>query len=553
MAFIYLDLVAWNWTSSAVLDLCALMPKKRTFNFKSLQGTSSTGKQAGSSKDGSEKTTTVNERLGELRKLEGKDAAQKKRELAEAVNQRSVPPNVRAVLGVPDTAPPKPKRRVRTRMPNRTPGPAPPQSWLKRPAYSLALTLRDGRRRLHSSSSTNQDRSRPNELLRFARLTGDEPISNHDATLPLLHLALKSAAQNWDLFDHDDLPALAEIPLRLRLRLLSYLGYYGPPIDVAVLDALTQGNEAVTRLDLAGLFGHGSLSLHRVVKLIKQQSSKVTDTPTSDAIADSWDQEESLEAALAPGLSTSRFAHLTHLSLSHPPPGASWRDLLSLSKHIPSTTHLSLAYWPRPTLTPNLATTSVSSQHSPDVHAGGSHYYSGLDQDLSEPASLLRQLSGNLLCLQWLDLEGCTEWVPALAFRGEDSVGNSSLDDDASDTWTQMPVATRIFAHNWKNLQYLNYAQGWLPSVPGLLALRKDPIALVHKTTIDEYLKTFDPIELLKLGTGGVDVYDLEKRKADIWIKNEESARGAASRINSIRHAHACKILSVDHGWEKEH
>lgn len=435
-------------------------------------------------------------------------------------------------------------------MPNRTPGPAPPQSWLKRPAWSLALTLRDGRQRPRGSSSTNNDRSRANDLLRFARMTGDEPPDEDAGPSSLLHLALKTTALNWDLFDHDDLPALADIPLRLRLRLLSYLAYYGPPIDIAVLDALTQGSEAVKQLDLAGLHGHGSLTLHRIVRLIKQQSSKATTSISVQVVADSWDNEESFEAALSPSLSTSRFANLTHLSLSHPPAGASWRDLLSLSKQVPGLTHLSLAYWPRPTLTPNLATTTVSSQHSPEVQAGGSHYYSFLDMDLSEPASLLRQLSSNLLCLRWLDLEGCVEWVPALGFHGNDNSRQNGLDDEMSSAGSRIDAVTSIFVYNWKNIQYLNITQGFLPSATGMLALRKEPSGALYRHIVDKYLSSFDPIELLKLETSGVDdLYDVEKRRALVWTRHESPARNAANAINMVRLTHGCKKLEIDYGW----
>lgn len=536
------------------------MPKKRTNNFKSLQGTSSSGRPL-ASRDGGEKAASVNERLSELRKLEGKDAAQKKREFAEAatasVNQRSVPPNVRAVLGVPDIALPTPKRGPRARMPNRTPGPAPPRSWLARPALSLVFNARNGRRRLNSSSSADPDRNRPNELLRFAHMSGEEPTSDQIGSPSLVHLCLKASAQNWDLFDHEDLPALTEIPLRLRLRLLSYLGFFGPTIDVAVLDAITDGSEAVTHLDLAGLFGHGALNLHRIVKLIKQQSSKVTEATTSDTVAESWDQEESLEAAIAPRLSMSRFAHLTHLSLSHPPAlGASWRDLLQLSKHIPRLTHLSLAYWPRPTLTPNLATATVSSQHSPEVHAGGSHYYSDLDRDLTEPASLLRQLSGHLLYLQWLDLEGCTEWFPAFAFRGEGEANqrhNMMMDDNIPTVSMHIDAAVSMFVHNWKNLKYLNCAQGWLPTISSLTAIRNSSNTTPEmRITIDSFLRGRSTFELLKAKTEAFDLYDVEKRKADIWVKNEVLAFNAQLMIRELRHAHACSMLTIDDGWSKK-
>ncbi|EME84870.1 uncharacterized protein MYCFIDRAFT_82942 [Pseudocercospora fijiensis CIRAD86] len=386
------------------------MPKKRTYNFRNLEGSSS-GK-ANASNDGANKTSTVNERLSELRRLEGKDAAKKKAELAQlSQTQRSVlPPELSAMLGLPESAPPKPKRGVRSRMPDRTPGPPPPTSWRKTPGWSRVLALRNGTRRFKKAAGADQDRSRPKQLLRFARITGEETGRIDQRPPSLLHLALKSAAESWHRFDAEDLPMLAEIPLPLRLRLLNYIGFYGPSIDINVLDALTKDRDPVLALDLAALIGHGSLTVSRFVKLAKQQSSSKELEATGDDIAESWDQEESLEAALSRTTLTTRFSRLARLSLSHPAPGVSWKDLLSLSKLIPALTHLSLAYWPRPTLTPNLATATVSSQNSPDIAAGGSHFYSAMDEDLYEPASILRTLSTNLLRLTWLDLEG---WLAA--------------------------------------------------------------------------------------------------------------------------------------------
>ena len=376
------------------------MPKRRNYNFKQLQGSSSS--KPTSNKNGNDiNSPSVNERLSDLRKLEGKDAAAQKRQLADSVNLRSVPPEVRGILGVPDSAPPRPKvAGLRTRERLRTPGPAPPKSWLAgNSGWPLNLAMRGARRGMKKGTNAS-DRSRPKQLLRFSRLTGlvDDGVDMKPSSL--IHITLKTIAKSWDSIEEEDYPALPEIPLRLRLKLISYIDFYGPPLDLGELQALLQGSEDIQHLDLAGLVGHGGLTLKKIMRLLDRRTEMAPSNP-EETIAESWDANESFEAALRPTLQISRFSQLTHLCLSHPAPSVLWRDLLALSKATPQVTHLSLAYWPRPTLTPNLATASVTSQHSPDVTAGGSHYYSTLDEDMTEPASLLRQLSGNLLCLQW--------------------------------------------------------------------------------------------------------------------------------------------------------
>lgn len=535
-----------NWTLDWIELVIAFMPKKRHFsNLKQFQGESS-GKQA---RDGKDASPSVNERLTELRKVEGKDALRKKRELAESTShQASVHPSLSSILGIPESAPPKPKRGVRTRIANRTPGPAPPRSWGKM-NWTPVLALR-GAKRVGRSGRADYDRSRPKQLLRFARLVGLEPdVTNTPPTL--LHLTLKTAASNWELFDIDDLPELAaELPLPLRLRLLSYIGYYGPAVDVNVLEALTSGSEPVKYLDLAGLIGHGNLTLHRFVKLAKQPA--IEHSPKSlPVIVDSWDEDATFEAALTMGPSISRFSQLTYLSLSHPPTGMSWRELLSLTKHTPSITHLSLAYWSRPTLTPNLATTTVTSQHSPDVTAGGSHFYSALDQDLNEPASILRQLSANLLYLEWLDLEGCTEWIPALAFH-VDIPEPEDLASGTADPWSRRTATPSVFTTTWKNVATILVGQGWLPTIPGLKALPRQTMTAYKSRCLEDYLKSFDPFELRKAEMCEPDIFGVEKRQADVWLEIEERAIAAERRINAIRRVQACKPVSFDHGWVKK-
>jgi hypothetical protein len=367
-----------------------------------------------------------------------------------------------------------------------------------------------------------------------------------------LHLALKTAAEQWELFDEEDLPALAaELPLRLRTRLLSYVGFYGPAISTDVLEALLGGDDAVTYLDLAGLVGHSNLSLSRIVKFSKKALPKSDFVPLKETILDSWDQDDTLEAALAQSLPVSRFAQLSYLSLSHPPSGISWRDLLSLSKQTPALTHLSLAFWPRPTLTPNLTTATVSSQHSPDVTAGGSHFYSGLDQDMSEPASILRQLSSSLLCLQWLDLEGCAEWIPALAAHSGSSLPTIPGTEAFADGWSKHSSVSSIFISNWKNLSYLNCRQGWLPTTSALKVLPRQTMIPARRKILDDYLKSFDPFELHKAEFLECDVSAIERRKAEVWLELEERIFATERKINVTRRAQGCKAITTDHGWAK--
>ena len=526
------------------------MPKKRTFNFKQLQGSSSSNKQIATKNGDEVSSQSVNDRLSELRKIEGKDAAAKKRQLADSVNQRSVPPDVRGILGISECAPPKPKAGVRARERMRTPGPAPPKSWLASSSvWTPSLALRGRKRGTRKTDANKTERSKPNQLLRFARLAGLEDDTTDRKPSSLTHLALKTIAESWDLFDEEDYPALAEIPLRLRLRLLSYIGFYGPSIDSGALSALLQGSEVVHHVDLTGLVGNRHLPLKKVVRLLELEQQQ-TSNKQEVGPAESWDMVESLEISLQPSLPVTRFSQLTHLCLSHPAPTVSWRDLLALSKFTPQLTHLSLAHWPRPTLTPNLATATVSSQHGPDVTAGGSHYYSNLDQDMSEPASLLRQLSGNLLCLQWLDLESCGEWIAAVARLARILPSVNSVAE-----WTNNSTPEpSIFVTNWKNLTYLRCAQGWLPSLIGVRTHHesRDTPAIDQLLFggITKHLQSVSGFNAIEASSGIVEV---ERKRARAWMEREYALTFACMQINETRRAHGCRPVTTDVGWMQRH
>jgi hypothetical protein len=384
-----------------------------------------------------------------------------------------------------------------------------------------------------------------------------ENVTESDGAQPLAHIALKAIAQSWDLFDEEDYPALAEIPLRLRLRLISYIDFYGPITDAVGIDTLLQGTEKLEHLDLASLVGHGNLTLKKVTKILTKKDRDESGR-ASQTIFESWDADELFEQSLQPALSFNRGAQLTHLCLSHPGPGVSWRDLLALSKGVPQITHLSLAYWPWPTLTPNLATATVSSLNRPEVIAGGTHYYGALDQDMEEPAILLRQLSNHLLCLQWLDLEGCQQWAPAMAelSRGFITSADPPSRGPLSDDWAESSGEEPILITNWKNIRYIRYAQGWFPDYWGLRSLLESPSShlpafemLTGKGMVC-YLEQSPEHSVIPQEMLTHDQIDAEKRRARIWVQAEGRITHAAMKINTRRLDYACKFVENDFGWK---
>ena len=524
------------------------MPKKRTLNFKQIQQSYSTASAGSSSSHGApgagDSPATVNERLSELRQIETPQALQKKLDLAAAVGHASVPPELRGILGVPDTAPPKPKLGVRVRERMRTPGPAPPKSWLYGSStWHPSLVGKGGKsRRKARSVQEVEERNRPESVLRLENLLSGRTNLAHQQPPRLVHLTLKRVAENWHLLDEEDYPALVDLPLRLRLRLLSYLGFFGPTIDVAALQALCDGHEQVEQLDLSGLAAHGQLSLKKLSRLLAPVKEASQWDDVAD-VAESWDTVETAMSSLTIRPATSRFAALARLSLSHPPPTAAWRDLLALAKNIPQVTHLSLAYWPRPTLTPNLVTATISAQGSPDVRAGASHYYSNIDHDFAEPATLLRQLSYSLLRLQWLDLEGCSEWSPALGTLAKNSTATILPADN--DSWSSTTTSWNVFTETWKSLSYIRLAQGSSPSQLGLqayLAAGSTSVSPALRSMLLKMVSNFSPASV-------EDAYGTDFKIARIWTGNEQRLFATQTQINAVRRERGCRPVTVDLDW----
>lgn len=257
-------------------------------------------------------------------------------------------------------------------------------------------------------------------------------------------MCLRGLAYEWEFVREWEQNNLSDVPTGLRMALLSNIAVFGPEIGVGweglkaiitsaidaedVAGSLAENNETFFRLDLSGAIGR-SISFRQLTQLVSK--------PEAIGPEDDLSWEESITRSLRPPI-----PHLTHLSLSHPPPTISWPRLLNFAKHTPTLTHLSLAYWPVPSLTPNSKTTVMSSPHGRDVQYGGTNYYShSLDNDFSEPATILRKLAKELYGLEYLDLTGCLDWWRALWDSGD---GNTVIQ----------------WRHDWRKLKELRLGSG---------------------------------------------------------------------------------------------
>ena len=260
----------------------------------------------------------------------------------------------------------------------------------------------------------------------------------------LLDLSLIATAQHSDNESLRCRFDITDLPVHLKQYLLSYIAAYrSRGIAIGELQTLLQQdrksndpNSCPTKLrhlDLSGSIG-----------------SSVT-----------FDQ---MSGFLAAPVSID-FTSLTHLCLARPGPAVSWRSLLSFAPGVPCLTHLSLAYW------------SASCVHGLEKTA---------PRDLV--ASSLSHLSKILTKLQYLDVEGCTDWVSAL---GMDGVVD----------WTG----------GWKNVHSLNLSQG--------------------------------PMPLEVQFEGGLETSE--------WIVGEVLVRQVEETINRVRNAHNLDVppVSVQHGW----
>lgn len=368
---------------------------------------------------------SVNELISESRRVTPNAA--NVQAIAAVVTAPTVHPSVKALLGVPQTPAPSPrhtKTNSNDRTRGRTPGPPPPASWLS--IIPHTFSSRYGPALCAAENPSGRARN-----LDMARLPG----LKFPPETSLMHITLKKLARNWEWHVHRDQYYLAALSSSLKQLLLSYIAVYGRQSGISlqafrILFASESdvpgatSNDDVTHLDLSGSVG-SSLSmkqLGQVLAPLAPAPKTILNTPAPDTSElDSWESYAEDELSLESLTLTAKpFPCLTHLSLSYPHPTVSWSRLLSLAPHLATITHLSLAHWPVPSLTPNSKTATTSSKFGPPVAYGGSDFYSAFEGDWSEAAGILRRLSRATYCLKWLDLEGCDEWFAALRWKVED-------------------------------------------------------------------------------------------------------------------------------------
>lgn len=427
------------------------MPKKRSsIPFSKPGGSVHPSLAARDSKDEKDAarpaTSSVNERLQALR-IEQSGTSPAAR-VFRSPPSHTVHPSLHGILQVPDGPPPRPRPGLHVvggrRLP---PGPRAPQSW----------TTPRGREKRESATD-----------VRSTGVTEALPGFEMPRSGSLTDFCLKELARCWDVYLEYEEYNLPVLPVYLKELLLHYLAVEGPQsVNRKTLEVLflkrneyhgATGAEGLTRLNLSHSIGR-TLHFKDLKPFVSGSHQSVpTDCPISaesshpdmNPVPESW--EEDMPASPSPGapfspqaprLQPSVFCSLTHLSLSSPSSSVTWSSFLThFLPHLPSLaiTHLSLAYWPVPCLTPNSLTAYVTSPAGP-VPYGGRHYYSGHDNDWSEAAALMRRVAKATPSLQWLDLTGCWPW--ARCFRCADTdIG-----------WMS----------SWGHVETVKIGQGWVP------------------------------------------------------------------------------------------
>ncbi|KAH0531952.1 hypothetical protein TsFJ059_000710 [Trichoderma semiorbis] len=405
-------------TGTFILLPCTGMPKKRQ-HLKPFKPAPTASPAPGSSSNAAGKTPrSVNELLASLRHASLDSSVP--RQLPTVTP--SVPPALREILQIPDTPIPAPRRQHRQRLDNngrRLPaGPPPPRSWV---ASSSGATHLQGR--AYGSSTVN----------RCGLADSTLPGTYLPAPRSLIDIILRKIAADWDLHRVFNQYYLYYIPAHLKAALIRWVGIASPDgLSVQDLKLIllpspesleAEGNDIseyhtsviaeVNYLDLSGSLGR-SLTLKEVSELL-YPSKKQED---SSEPQESWDESE-----IIPSPPRVLLPNLTHLSLALDPQlasEASWRQLLALSSKLTTITHLSLAYWPDPSLTPRARLSTVTTPQGQNIAYGGTNYYShSIDHDWSEALLVLRMLSRNLYALEFLDLTGCAPWFKALMLHSE--------------------------------------------------------------------------------------------------------------------------------------
>lgn len=411
-----------------------------------------------------------------------------------------------------------------------------------------------------------------------------------------MHLTMKKMAENWEWLSEYEQYNLATLPASLKSLLLSYLSVYSSDqgIDIDSFKALFlmdteleggSGGVGLELMDLTGLLSFG-LSLTDLQKYFlkpiepvspsrmqtedgstvppnsrvkEPQNSPKTfrpdQSPHFHTLLDSWEDEaSSLASDIPKSIAMNRFPDLRRLSLARAGAFASWRDLLSLTNNLPILTHLSLAYWPVPTMTPNSRVTFIESRHV-RINVSGTHIYSQLDHDWHEAANILRRLSNNTYCLKWLDIS-CTEWVPALTFRANYLTGSdrgrwvdrtfgTSSPSIFGKEFQSKDVFGIDWSGSWGQVIFINVSQGCMPTNLSWNSSQKSGICnevMWYVSQQDDHVRS--QIEECWRANGPRIGGEQQ------WVEREQNARLVERQIREIRRVLGGPFCHFDYGWQ---
>lgn len=429
--------------------------------------------------------SSVNDLIDHLRRAQlSSSVSDNNRSIPHHIAPRSVHPSLRNILELPETPPPRPRPDARrtaigARGLRRTPGPAAPESWLS------------GNTSADEGESDRLDAAETANIIhRLERLPGEK----FPARSSLLHSLLKSMAIHWTWHVAYDGQFLGSLPTHIKLLLLSYIGYYAreqPFVPMRGLKPLfdfsgtsedesdvrhAEGDSSVTHLDLSGALGRWISLKQLSSELFLSKKATPVQKEIIDTVPTSWEDEyddendSKLRNGIPKSLQHLRYANLQYLSLAHPHPASvNWNSLINFLSRLSTITHLSLAHWPVPTVTPNALNASIRhpAHRSLTFSYGGTDSYSAMENNWAESAGILRRLSRVTYCLKWLDLEGCSDWIPALNWYGTDPHG---------ETYSTGPE----WNGSWRDIEWLRLGPGWLPRMD-----ETDPIPALETTSVN--------------------------------------------------------------------
>lgn len=417
---------------------------------------------------------SVNDLITHLRRTQvSQSAADNQRSPSSVLPRRSVHPSLRNVLELPETPPPRPRpgsRRVGVRGRRRFAGPPPPESWL------LGNTESEEYEECESDTDAQSERV----IYRVDRLPGTT-FPGRDT---LLHTALKSMASHWLWHVEYDGQFLETLPTRVRELLLSYIAVHARDLPLAKLkqglrplfnrsreDELAEdwstapqnADSDVSRLDLSCAIGRWMSFKQLTAELfVSMHQASVRQEGSEKHVPESWEDvyDEDFKTTASTSLPKTlgqgpRFQKLRFLSLAHPKPGAAnWNSLITLLSRLSTITHLSLAHWPVPTVTPNATHARIRhpNHRSLTFSYSGTDSYASSENNWAEAAGILRRLSRVTYCLKWLDLEGCSSWIPALNWEG---VGPDGEPYATGPEWNG----------SWRDIDFVRLGPGWLPHI----------------------------------------------------------------------------------------